>query len=289
MFAPYIWPTGKPRLQFNVFAVAACLTVGRGMNILVPRQLGITVDALSRVNGNNPFLALALYATFSLIGSQAGVGALKTWFWIPIESHATHTLDVASYNHIMGLSCNFHDNKQSGELYMAMRQGHSVVDLLEALLYDLAPVLIDLVVACFYISYLFDAYMLLIVGTTVATYLCTSGRISALASHMRRTCAKKARREFQVLFDTMSGWRTVSYFNMLAHAKESYSTSNLEYLQSVLKLNTYFCFYHGVQDLILDIGLYSACFLAVYSIIYGKRTVGDLITLLTYWASLAGM
>ena len=71
----------------------------------------------------------------------------------------------------MSLSCDFHDNKKSGELYRSIEQGKSIGSLLETLLFELLPMLIDLVVAYAYLYYLFGAYMALTVAATSIMYL----------------------------------------------------------------------------------------------------------------------
>ena len=62
----------------------------------------------------------------------------------------------------------------------------------------------------------------------------------------------------------------------------------MDYTQIALKHDIFYYFLFSIQDLVLDVGLFSACFFAAYRIVYGDRTVGDLVTLLTYWANLAG-
>lgn len=72
---------------------------------------------------------------------------------MPIELNASKQLKVGAYNQIMGLSRDYHTEKQSGELYRSIDQGNAIVDILNISLLQIVPVLVDLVIA---ILYLYD-------------------------------------------------------------------------------------------------------------------------------------
>jgi ABC-type transport system involved in Fe-S cluster assembly fused permease/ATPase subunit len=271
-----------------MLGVGLCLVAIRVLNVMVPRQLGLVVNSLGQPDKIRPFIELSIYAVLAASESSVGVRALRTYLWLPVENYAYQSIDCASYNHIMSLSSDFHDNKNSGELYQAMWQGHSVIQLLETLLYQLAPMLVDLLVACIFLYYLFDAYMLLIVSSTMVMYLWASVQFTVMQTKARRTYVATSRRSYQVLYDTMGGWRTVSYFNRLQHAKETYASSRAAHLDNRITMYLISCWTEGSQGLILDIGLFSACFYAIYQIVYRGLSVGQFITLFTYWANLAG-
>ena len=57
----------------------------------------------------------------------------------------------------------FHDSKDSGEIIKAVEQAGSLNSLLRTILLDTAPVLFDLAIAFWYITYLLDAYATIIV------------------------------------------------------------------------------------------------------------------------------
>ena len=270
-------------------ATGIILVAIRVLNVLVPRQLGIVVNALGSPEESNPFRELAIYILLSFLDSSAGLSTLRQFLWFPVELNATQVLKTKSFNHIMSLSCDFHDNKRSGELYQAMYQGTSVIELLETIVFELSPMVVDLVVACAYFYYIFDAYMLLIVTTTMVSYFWATSFLTFMQTEVRRRNQRASRKCFQVLFDTMDGWKTVSYFNRLSHAQQRYAVGIRNEMQSRLAYWRLSYFTSAVQSFVLDIGLYSACFYAVYQVIYGGQTVGKFIVLLTYWGQLSCM
>ena len=61
------------------------------------------------------------------------------------------SLKTAAYNQIMGLSRDFHTEKQSGELFKAIEQGRSITTLLDMVLFKIGPIFIDVLVAVSYL------------------------------------------------------------------------------------------------------------------------------------------
>ncbi|MCJ1389144.1 hypothetical protein MMC18_001998 [Xylographa bjoerkii] len=288
IFLQYIWPSRSPRLQLHMLGVGLCIGTIRVLNVLVPRQLGQVVNSLGYTGNTRPFLELGIYILLASLESRIGIRALRTYLWLPVEIYASQSIDCASYNHIMSLSSDFHDSKRSGELYQAMQQGQSVIQLLETILYQLAPMLIDLLIACFFMYFLFDAYMVLIVTSTMVFYLWASLYFTLMMTTSRRQYIAAIRRAYQVLYDTMGGWKTVSYFNRMRHAEQLYATSTSINMQFRWRNQVIYSISDGLQGLILDFGLFGACFYAIYQVIYKNQSVGQFVTLFTYWANLAG-
>lgn len=268
--------------------VGLCIVSIRVLNFLTPCQLGLLVNSLGHTGTTRPFIELSIYILLAALESHIGIRALRTYLWLPVENNAYQSIDCTSYNHIMSLSSDFHDAKQSGELYTSMQQGRSVVELLETLLYRIVPMVMDLVIACIFVYYLFDAYMVLIVTSTMVLYLWASIYFTMLNASAQREQLVSVRRAYQVLFDTMGGWRTVSYFNRLQHAQDNYSSATALSIEARRRSQLLYCLTDGMQSMVLDVGLFGACFYAVYQVIYKEHNVGQFVTLFTYWANLAG-
>lgn len=198
-------------------AVCLCLLCGRALNVLEPRQWGIVLDSLSR--GQIPTSAALLLVLYRWIDSSV-VGPFRRWLWEPVELNAEASMKTASYNHIMGLSRDFHTEKQSGELYESIEQGTTIISLLHLVLFQLLPLIVDLAVAFAYLYYVFGSYMALIVAATTAIYLGTSNCLIGYQTKLRRRVQGLSRKGYQLMYDTMGGWNTVTYFNRLNYEKE---------------------------------------------------------------------
>ena len=102
-----------------------------------------------------------------------------------------------------------------------------------------------------------------------------------------RQNVKYSRKEYQLMYNTMGGWKTISYFNQFKRTKDEYSAVTAQH--TAWEIKAYLCNWLAstIQDCVLVIGLFAACFYAIYQIVYGDRSVEHFVTLLTYWLSLA--
>lgn len=154
MFLPLIWPTKQRLLHLNLIGVFLCIACTRALNILQPRQFGIVLDHLGTLGDGASARSLAfqvfLYVFYGWLSGQV-LSPVRGRLWLPVQQNASKSLQKAAYNHIMDMSLDFHAEKQSGELYESVSQGQSVLALLGLVLFDLIPVLVDLVVTVTYL------------------------------------------------------------------------------------------------------------------------------------------
>ncbi|KAH0542717.1 hypothetical protein FGG08_002952 [Glutinoglossum americanum] len=143
------------------------------------------------------------------LGPNAGIGALRSYLWIPIDQYSYRAISTAAYNHIMNLSSDFHSNKKSGELYASIDQGRSINGFIDDVCFTVLPMLVDLIVAFGYFYYLFDAYMALIVGVVTVVYLWATTKLGAHQDQIRRDYRTSSRNEYHVLYESMGSWTTV--------------------------------------------------------------------------------
>ncbi len=235
-----------------------------------------------------PWLEISLFILYSWLNSNAGIFALRSYLWLPVQLYAEGSISTAAYNHVMTLSSDFHDSKQSGELYQTMGLGQSVSDLLNKLLFQILPMLLDLFVAIVYLYYLFDGYMALIVAGVVVVYLCSSTYFNAWQVGVRRRLISKWKAERQLMYDTMGSWQTVSYFNRLKHERERYSAAVDAHLLSEWNYSAVGYLTRATQSSVLLVGLLGACFLSAYQVVHGTKSLGSFVILLTYWGQLSG-
>ncbi|KAL8699993.1 MAG: hypothetical protein Q9201_005688 [Fulgogasparrea decipioides] len=186
--------------------------------------LGIVVNILTSGSGSL-YRAIGLYVLFGWASSSAGIDLIRTCLWLPIEQYSNVAITTAAYNKIMELSSDFHDNKQSGELYQSIAQGSSVNALLETLLFDFGPMILDLVVGYGYLYHLFGPYMALTAAATTVCYLSTTIYFNTKQSGYRREFQALDRKVSQLMYDTVGSWATVSYFNRIFYEEDRYEKS----------------------------------------------------------------
>lgn len=158
--------------------------LGRIVNVLVPLQYKVVVDALTPGNGDpdgpkTPYfcwLAILLYTTLRFLqGSSGLISAVQNYFWISVSQWTTRKVSVDAFAHLHALSYSWHVGRKTGETLRVLDRGtSSIVSLLQYLLFSIFPTLVDIAVAVVFFLVKFNWAFGAIVFTTMAFYiLCT--------------------------------------------------------------------------------------------------------------------
>ncbi|KAI4198240.1 MAG: hypothetical protein LQ350_005402 [Teloschistes chrysophthalmus] len=287
IFIPMMWPTKRPVLYLNMLGCVVCILGGRVLAVLKPRQFGIMVNILTSGSGSL-YPAAGLYILFSWLSGASGIGAVREYLWLPVERYSEVTITTAAYNQILELSSDFHDNKQTGELYASISKGAAVNSLLYYLVFQLVPETLDLAVGFGYLYYLFGPYMALIAAATAFFYMSSITHFQTKLSGYRRKYLALGRAVNQIMYDTVGSWTTVSYFNRVPYEEDKYKVSQTGYVISYQLYFIFWSLYYSLCSCALDIGLGAALLLGAYQVSHGIKPVGNFVILLTYWSALEG-
>lgn len=290
VFFPLIWPVNNKKLQAHILGVFGCLLFSNLMTLIIPIQFGIMGSALigSADTSQGPWQAIGIYAALSMASSGSFIGALQDMLWLPIQIYAREMICTVSYKHVMNLSSDFHDSKSTSEIMHVLVQGRSIGDLLDTVLFQILPVFIDLFVASIYLYTLFGPYMVLIAFAQIVVYVCATSRMLNMILPLRRMFLKWLNKESVTRSEGLGGWQNAVHFNNIPYEHQRYSgaVGNLNAAEY-----TYYATYEltsVTQGLILGVSLTLALFTGAYQVLVLKtRSVGDFITLVSYWRTLS--
>jgi ATP-binding cassette, subfamily B, vacuolar membrane transporter HMT1/ACLQ len=187
VFFPYLWPSKDRKLQIVVVVCFLLVLVQRGVNVLVPYQLGNITDSLSGEKISVPWQAIMLYILYRMLqGSNSLIGAARGALWIPVSQYSYRELSVASFEHVHSLSLDFHLGKKTGEVLSALGKGNSINNFLDQVTFQVVPMIIDLTVAIGYFLVAYDAYYALVVTIMTFTYGYVTIRLAKWRADARR-------------------------------------------------------------------------------------------------------
>ncbi|KAK2049542.1 ABC transporter [Colletotrichum somersetense] len=261
IFIPFLVPKKDRRVQFSIFLYFLSVAGRRAMNILIPRQLGIITDLI--LDKQAPYGALAMWLLFSLINGQAGLGLVDTLARIPIQQFSYRQITNAAFSHVMGLSLEFHAERDSAEIMKAVQQGRSLGDLLDIAFMNFLPTVVDMVIALGFLYWKFNAYVSLTVLIASVAFITLEVFTSNLNLENRRAYSKAEREELRIMHQAIQGWQTVSYFNMFGFEKCRFGQA----VDTQLAARPFFV----LASLVL------------YEISQGRASAGDFVLLLSYW------
>lgn len=301
LFFPYLWPNKSLRLQIIVVVCFMLVLLQRLINVLVPIQMGIVTNLLSKdddekdgtllqggsTSPGTPWLAISLLIVFKVFQGTSGLlAAGRSVLWIPVSQYSYQALSTSSFEHVHGLSLDFHLGKRTGEVLSALSKGAAINNFLEQVTFQVVPMLIDLVLAIIYFSIQFDMYYSLTLSVVTFWYLYATVRLAQLRAEQRRRMINADREEDAVKNDSIQSYETVKYFGAEEYESNRYRRAvqnfqNEEY-QVTLSLNVM----NIVQNMIFMLGLLVVSFIAAYQVTTGLRLVGEFVSLITYMAQL---
>lgn len=199
LFFPYLWPAKSRQLKIIVIVCVTLLVLGRIVNIAVPIQVGRIIDELAGENGHIPHvpvLQVGLFIIFKLLQGQSGIiHNVRSALWIPIEQYSYRELSVAAFEHVHGLSLDFHIGKKTGEVMSALSKGSSINNFLEQVSFQFLPMFVDLGAAVVYFVIEFDVYYALIVALICVFYMYLTIRLAQWRSDLKREVTNLSRNE----------------------------------------------------------------------------------------------
>ncbi|PHH80865.1 hypothetical protein CDD80_6424 [Ophiocordyceps camponoti-rufipedis] len=283
---PHVWPVNNYALQLRAAAVVVCLFATNALHLFIPRQTGIIMDSLSGTSHTNPWIAVVVFAVLRLASSESGVELLRQWLWIPVKYYAHDSITRAAYSHMMHLSADFHDSKSSSDMMMAIYGGSAVSNVVENILLQAVPMLIDMGVAIIYLSITFGPYEGLITVATGTIFFILASRLVAESKAVSRKRVHALYQEHYVRQSGLLGWQTVSAFNQIGYEdnRHANAVTNRWLNEQQFVLSWYISI--AFQTIILTCGLLVSAFLAVSRIRSGQATSGQFAMLLMYWSQL---
>ncbi|KAK4067187.1 uncharacterized protein Triagg1_7915 [Trichoderma aggressivum f. europaeum] len=282
---PYVWPLGNRSLQLRAVAVLLCMLASNAINVLIPRQTAIIMDTLNGKPGN-PWTAVINFALLRLLASASGVDLIRQWLWLPVKHFSRESLSRASFSHVMKLSADFHDSKNSSDMIMAMNGGYSITNAIENLLFQTVPMLIDMCIAIAYLSVKFGPYEGLITVATGIVFITLAARLVANTKNSTRKRIKALTKENTIRYGGLTSWRTVNMFNQIVYEDNRHADAVTARWLSETQFQIAWLLSTSLQTIVLTAGLMASAFLAVFRIRSGQASPGQFAMLLMYWTQL---
>lgn len=105
-------------------------------------------------------------------GSMGVLNNLRSFLWIRIQQYTTREIEVELFAHLHSLSLRWHLNRKTGEVLRIMDRGtDSITNLLNYILFSIAPTIIDILVAVVFFVTAFNIWFGVIVLITMALYI----------------------------------------------------------------------------------------------------------------------
>jgi ABC-type transport system involved in Fe-S cluster assembly fused permease/ATPase subunit len=280
-----LWPHDR-KTQFLYFIGISQLVSERALNILIPKELGSIVENLTQNPNAIPWKPIGLWIFYRWFGSWSGFRYIGHVAKSDAQDSSRKKIRDLAFTHVMNLSMDFHSNKGTGEVIKAIDQAESLNNLLEYIINDTLPMIVDLMISIWWIPNQFGLAMGVLIFGIGVCYVWSGIILSNRTEAKRKIFDKKSREDSNMLFESMSNWETVSNFNRLPYERERYLNAIQDTIDSDRQYLTAGLVVISWQSLQMHVAILSAMVLAVWQIRHDRIPVGSIITLLMYWETL---
>lgn len=282
---PYLWPKDSVLYQATVVVCLILLICQRIVNLMVPLQLGSLVESLGY--GRIPYKDMALYVVYrALQGNQGAIGAARSVLWIPVSQSLFRRLSCAAFEHVLGLSLDFHLSKKIGEVTSALNRGAAMNSFLENFVFQVFPMIFDIFVAgvLFFVKY--DAFYTIIVFFIMWSYIFLTIYMAKYRGRQRRDMATKSREMDAVKTDAIMAYETVQHNCAVGPETDRFRGQVLVYQKAERLVQLSLNGLNLTQSSIFSVGTALLVAVSAYKISKGQQTVSEFVSLIVYFSQL---
>ena len=174
---PFLWKNLTKRFKSRLLFCIVLLIFAKLVTLLTPIILGKTIDYLALLNENiniTMILIIALIIAYGLAKiSSLAFNEIKDSFFSSISQSATREIGLLIFKHLHSLPLEFHLKRNTGSLSRFIDRGTKGIDfLLRYVVFNILPIIIEIIFVCIIFGYLFGAtYSLITFFTIIFTFM----------------------------------------------------------------------------------------------------------------------
>ncbi|MGH1375520.1 MAG: ABCB family ABC transporter ATP-binding protein/permease [Alphaproteobacteria bacterium] len=295
---PYLWPKGEKELRTRVVFAMIALVLAKVTNVYVPLIYKQIIDlmtgegdaAASIVQGAG---AIAAVPT-ALLLAYGGARVLTVIFqevrealFVKVAQRSMRTVALRTFQHLHALSMRFHMQRQTGGLSRVIERGIKGIEfLLTFMLFNIIPTLVEILMVCAVLWYLFDVWYAVITFVTIFTYIAFTLISTEWRLKYRKKMNETDTEANTKAIDSLLNYETVKYFGNEPHESVRYDKSLAAYEKAAVKSVTSLSVVNIGQSAIIALGLVAVMYLAADGVVQGHMSIGDFVLVVIYLVQL---
>ncbi len=285
--APYLWPAGETGVKVRVVLALAMLLVAKLISVATPLFYKHAVDALSAEADPALWLGMGAVGLTVAYGMarlmNVGLSQLRDAVFAPVGQRALRRLAYETFVHIHSLSMRYHITRKTGGLSRIIERGVKGVDfLLRFLVFNMGPLVLELLLVAGILFYMFDVWYLAVVVLTIALYVWFTFAVTEWRVKIRKKMNDRDTEANQKAIDSLLNFETVKYFAAERWEAERYDRAMEGYEQAALKTSYSLSFLNFGQSFLITSGLVAVMVMAAVGVQNGSLSVGDFVMVNAY-------
>lgn len=283
--APYLWPENMPWVKRRVVLALIALFVSKLVSVATPLFYRDAVDALA--GEGVPMVALGAIGLTVAYGMArlmtVGFQQLRDAIFARVGQRALRMLALETFEHIHKLSMRYHITRKTGGLSRIIERGVKGVEfLLRFLLFNIGPLILELLMIGVVLTILFDWSYLLVVAVTIGLYVWFTFSVTEWRVRQRRQMNEADTDANQKAIDSLLNYETVKYFGAEAREANRYDSAMAGYEDAAIKTSLSLAFLNFGQSFLITCGLVAVMVMAAIGVQNGTLTVGDFVMVNAY-------
>jgi len=264
-----------------IFLVAA-----KGTNVAVPIFYKEAVDSLTLEKGVEIALAvpIALLIGYGIARVMAqAFGELRDAVFTKVAQRAIRLAGLQTFRHLHRLSLRFHLERKTGGISRAVERGTKGIEfLLRFMLFNIMPTLLEIVLICGVLWYLYGPSYALLTFCTLLVYILWTTLITEWRLKFRRTMNEMDGEATTKAIDSLLNFETVKYFGNEDHEANRFDHALKTYEKAAVQSGTSLALLNIGQGVIIACGVSGAMIMAGYGVVDGSMTIGDFVLVNSY-------
>ncbi|KAF6265156.1 hypothetical protein COO60DRAFT_1697984 [Scenedesmus sp. NREL 46B-D3] len=228
------------------------------------------------------FIYLAAFFLRGGSGSEGLLANIRDILWIPITQAAFCRISCSVFGHLLALDLNFHVHRKTGQIMRILDRGtSSIQDIVNIILFNVVPQMIDIVVACSYLATKMQPWVASIVLVTVSSYVPLTVCITERRGKIRKVMNALDNERESRATDVLLGYETVKYFCNEGFELAQYDKATRQYQAAEYWQLAFLSLLSIVQSMVVWIGLAAGLIVCVWGSSRGTLTVGDTVLFIT--------
>ncbi|MPY75605.1 MAG: ATP-binding cassette domain-containing protein [Alphaproteobacteria bacterium] len=281
---PYIWPRSGREIKLRVAAALVALAAAKVANIYVPLIYRDAVDLLS------PGGAAAAVLPIGLLLAYGGARVLTVAFaelrealFAKVVQRAMRQAALRTFRHIHGLSLRYHLERRTGGLSRVIERGIKGIEfLLDFMLFNIVPTLVEILLVCGVLWGLFDVWYALVTLVSITGYIVFTMLVTEWRIKFRREMNDRDTEANTKAIDSLLNYETVKYFGNEDHEARRFDDAMRAYERAAVHSTVSLSALNVGQGVIIATGLVAVMFMAGQGVVAKTMTVGDFVLVNTY-------
>lgn len=218
--------------------------------------------------------------------------AIGKWFsehlLIKFEVNIVKDLKKRYFNHIIGLSHNFHTTHKSGSLISRMTRGSSAIEgLTDVFIFQFSPLVVQLILVSISISLFTFSSMIVLLLTTIV-FIIYSFYLQKRQESSKLEFISSDDKEKGFISDVFTNIDSIKYFGKEKTIKNKFESLTEKTKQNARENYNYFRWFASGQFLILGIGTFFLIYFPIKEFLMGQLTLGALVFIYSLYGNIAG-